>query len=135
MHEHKITWDDSLSVDVTEIDEDHRRLVDLFNLLVDAVADDEPSAYIDALLKELISCTDWHFKHEERLMLHYNYSELEGHRAEHQDLIDSALQLRRKFDDQDKRLGVDDIEYLSGWLTEHILGYDMKLGFYLLDRM
>ena len=28
-----LVWDRTLSVDVPEIDEDHRRLVDLFNLL------------------------------------------------------------------------------------------------------
>ncbi|HIJ47946.1 MAG TPA: hemerythrin, partial [Gammaproteobacteria bacterium] len=33
----ELIWDQSLSVQVKEIDEDHRRLVELFNLLLHAV--------------------------------------------------------------------------------------------------
>jgi len=130
-----IIWDDTLSVEVDEIDEDHRRLVDLFNMLSRSVAQDDSAEYIDALLEELISCTAWHFSHEERLMLQYHYPEIEGHKAEHRDLIASVRELQKKFHQADKRLTNDDIDYLEDWLTAHILGYDMKMGFYLLDAM
>ena len=130
-----ITWDDTLSVEVDEIDEDHRRLVDLFNMLSHSVADGDSADYIDALLEELISCTVWHFRHEERLMLQYLYPEIEGHKAEHNDLIDSVRELQKKFHQSNKLLTNDDIAYLEDWLTAHILGYDMKMGFYLLDAM
>ncbi len=130
-----ITWDDTLSVEVDEIDEDHRRLVDLFNMLSRSVAQGDSAEYIDALLEELISCTAWHFSHEERLMLQYHYPEFEGHKAEHRDLIASVRELQKKFQQADKRLTNDDIDYLEDWLTAHILGYDMKMGFYLLDAM
>ena len=130
-----ITWDKSLSVDVDEIDEDHRRLVDLFNILSHSVEAGDSEDYIDAVLEELISCTAWHFRHEERLMLLYKYDTLEGHRDEHNDLIKSVRALQEKFHKENKLLTNEDIEYLSNWLTEHILGYDMKLGFYLMDRM
>lgn len=36
-----LVWDKTLSVEVPEIDEDHRRLMDLYNLLKHAVADRE----------------------------------------------------------------------------------------------
>ena len=130
-----IVWDDGLSVEVDEIDEDHRRLVDLFNLLSNAVEEGESVEYIDALLEELISCTAWHFRHEERLMLKYQYDAFEDHKAEHNDLIDSARDLQKKFQRDSRQLHGEDIEYLSQWLTEHIVGNDMKLGFYLMNEM
>ena len=130
-----ITWDDSLSVDVDEIDEDHRRLVDLFNLLSQSVEKGDEKDYIDALLEELISCTDWHFRHEERLMLKYKYDSFKEHKPEHQELIDSVRDLQQKFHDANKKLTNEDVEYLSGWLTGHILGHDMRLGFYLMKVM
>ena len=76
-----IVWDKSLSIEIDEVDEDHRRLVDLYNLLAHAVAEAESADYIDALLEELISCTAWHFRHEERLMLKYEYDAFEDHNA------------------------------------------------------
>ena len=86
----EIVWDKSLSVGVDEVDEDHRRLVDLYNLLSHAVKEGESPDYIDALLEELISCTVWHFRHEERLMLKYEYDAFEDHKAEHRDLIEGS---------------------------------------------
>ena len=64
-----IIWDNTFSVDVPEIDKDHRRLVDLYNILNHSVAEGDATNYIEAVMEELISCTVWHFKHEERLML------------------------------------------------------------------
>ena len=130
-----IIWDGGLSVEVDEIDDDHRKLVELFNLLSDAVEAGESTDYIDALLEELIACTAWHFRHEERLMLKYHYEAFEDHKAEHADLVESARELQRKFRQGTQQLRDEDIEYLSQWLTEHIVGNDMKLGFFLMNEM
>ena len=130
-----IIWDESLSVDAGEIDEEHRRLVDLFNILSHSVAEGDAAEYIEAVLEELISCTIWHFRHEERLMLMYKYDGLEQHKGEHNDLIDSVRELQQKFHKENKLLTNEDIEYLEDWLTQHILGQDMRLGFYLMEVM
>ncbi len=124
-----------MSVDGGEIDEDHRRLVDLFNILSRSVEEGDATEYIDAVLEELISCTIWHFRHEERLMLMYKYDGIEAHKDEHNDLIDSVRELQQKFHTENKLLTNEDIEYLEDWLTQHILGQDMRLGFYLMDVM
>jgi len=130
-----LVWDRSLSVDVPEIDEDHRRLVDLFNLLNHAVAEGGAQDYIEAVMEELISCTAWHFKHEERLMLKYGYEGLLEHKAEHDELIASATALQQKLLHESKPVLSDDIEFLEHWLTGHILGLDMDLGAYLCEAM
>lgn len=129
-----IIWDETLSVEVDEIDEDHRKLVDLFNILSRSVAEGDAADYIEAVLEELISLTIWHFSHEERLMLLYKYEGIEEHKAEHHELIDSVRVLQ-KFYKENKLLTNEDLEYLATWLTEHILGHDMKLGFYLMKVM
>jgi hemerythrin len=131
----KIIWDESLSVDGGEIDEEHRRLVDLFNILSSSVVAGDSPEYIEAVLEELITCTIWHFRHEERLMLMYKYDGLEEHKDEHNDLIDSVRELQQKFQKENKLLTDEDIEYLEDWLTQHILGQDMRLGFYLTEVM
>ncbi|MCW9023608.1 MAG: bacteriohemerythrin [Gammaproteobacteria bacterium] len=130
-----LVLDDTLSVQVQEIDDDHRRLVELFNLLNHSVEDGDTPDYIEALLDELISCTAWHFKHEERLMTKYNYDELKEHKAEHQELIESAKELQQIFYKNNKSLSGEDIESLEQWLTGHILGADMALGSYLGEVM
>jgi hemerythrin len=130
-----IVWDESLSVGVEEIDEDHRRLVELFNLLSEAVDNKESPDYIDALLVELITCTEWHFRHEERLMIRHGYDGMEDHKDEHIDLVDSVRDLQRRFYEARQTLTTDNVEYLAEWLTGHIVGVDMRMGYFLSQRM
>lgn len=123
-----LVWDNSLSVDVKEIDEDHRKLLELFNLLNHSVNAGDGASYIEAVLEELISFTVWHFRHEERLMLKYGYAAVAEHKMEHQQLIESARTLQQKFLHGEKKLSVADIAFLEHWVTGHILGADMELG-------
>ncbi len=131
----ELVWDKMLSVAVEEIDEDHRRLIELFNILTRSLVEGDTTDYVEAVLEELISCTVWHFRHEERLMLKYDYDGLVEHKTEHQELIDSAKALQQKFLKEGKQLSNEDIEYLETWLTEHILVADMQLGSYLVAVM
>lgn len=130
-----IVWDVLLSVAVDEIDEDHRKLINIFNILNHSVAEGESSGYLAAVLSELINCTVWHFSHEERLMLKYGYEEIAEHKAEHQELINSAKKLQQKILQADKSVSDEDIQFLERWLTGHILTADMRLGSYLSQMM
>ena len=130
-----LVWDKTLSVDVPEIDADHRKLVDLFNLLNRSVLGGDAPDYINAVMEELVSCTAWHFKHEERLMLKYGYDGALAHKTEHEDLIASAKALQQSLQTEGKPVMSEDIAFLEHWLTGHILGADMELGAYLCEVM
>lgn len=130
-----IAWDKSLSVYVDEVDEDHRRLVDLFNILNHSVREGESTDYIEAVLTELINCTVWHFSHEERLMLKHAYAGLAEHRKEHQELIDSVKKVQQTFRQGGRQISDEQLAYLEQWLTEHILVADMQMGSYLAEVM
>lgn len=131
----ELTWGETLSVEIDEIDDDHRRLVELFNILNHAVEDGDSREYIEAVLEELITCTVWHFKHEERLMLKHAYPGYGDHKAEHEDLIDSVKELQQKFLQGGSVLSNEDIDFLEHWLTGHILSTDKDLGAFLVDVM
>ena len=130
-----IAWSHTLSVAVDEIDEDHRKLVNIFNILVHSIKDGESPEYLAAVLDELINCTVWHFSHEERLMLKYGYKGIEEHKADHRELIASAKELRDELLQANRPVEDEHIEFLERWLTEHILTDDMRLGFYLSQLM
>lgn len=130
-----LVWEKILSVGIDEIDEDHRKLVNIFNILNHSINDRDTPEYLATVLEELINCTVWHFSHEERLMLKYNYDRYEEHKAEHQDLIKSAKELQQKISQSGGLVANKDLEFLEQWLTEHILSADMKLGSYLAGVM
>lgn len=130
-----LVWDHVLSVGIDEIDDDHRILMDLFNILNQSVTEGDAPDYLAAVLDELIKCTAWHFSHEERLMLKYGYEGMSEHKTEHQELIESARELQQKILQADKSVAEDDLVFLERWLTAHILTADMRLGTYLNERM
>jgi hemerythrin len=130
-----IVWSEILRVGVDEIDEDHRKLVNIFNILNHAVMEGESREYLAAILEELINCTVWHFSHEERLMLKHRYAGIEEHKAEHQELIKSATELKQEILQADKSEVNQQIQFLERWLTEHIFTTDMRLGSYLSQVM
>jgi len=128
-----LVMDHVLTVGLDEIDDDHKKLVDLVNILNHSIAEGAATDYVAAILEELINCTVWHFSHEERLMIKYGYNGYEEHRADHQDLINGARELQQKF----LQTGFDekDLEYLERWLTEHILVSDTRLASFLVEVM
>ena len=130
-----IVWSKILSIGVDEVDEDHRKLVNIFNILNHAVADGESLEYLAATLDELINCTVWHFSHEERLMLKYQYKDMAEHKAEHRELIETAKELQQQLLRGDQPMAEKHIEILERWLTEHILTADMRLGGFLAQAM
>ena len=130
-----IVWDHVLSIGIDEIDDDHRRLIEIFNLLNHSVAEGETQEYLEAVLEELINCTIWHFSHEERLMLKYGYKGLTEHKTEHQELIQSVKELQQNILQTGRLEASEDLEFLERWLTQHILVDDMRLGSYLAQVM
>jgi hemerythrin len=126
-----IVWGQVLSIEVDEIDEDHRKLIEIFNMLNHALTEGEAPDYLAAILDELVNFTAWHFSHEERLMLKYGYADLDNHRQEHRELISSARALQERIQRADNTIGDEDIEYLEHWVTAHILTDDMRMGDYL----
>ncbi len=131
----ELSWSNTLSVEVQEIDDDHRKLIDLFNMLSHSVEEGDEPKYIEAVLEELISCTAWHFRHEERLMVKYGYKDYDEHLSEHQKLIESARELQQKLKQEGHQISNQNIEFLENWLTEHILVDDMRLGSFLAQVM
>jgi len=130
-----LVWDSVLSVGVDEIDEDHRKLIGIFNILNQSITQGESREYLAATLEELINCTVWHFSHEERLMLKHRYQAFEEHKAEHQELIQSAKELQQEILQSNQAFADEHLQFLERWLTEHILTSDGRLGSFLSHVM
>jgi len=130
-----VVWSKILSVGVDEIDEDHRKLLNIYNILNHAVMDGESPEYLAATLEELINCTVWHFSHEERLMLKYHFDGAEGHKGAHEELIKAARELQQTILQSDQPIAEEHLVFLERWLTEHILTADQRLGAFLSQAM
>lgn len=128
-----IEWSDALSVGFEEMDEDHKKLVGIVNVLNDAVVGDNEREVVTDALEELLDYTSWHFRHEERLMQQYEYPEMFEHKQEHEKLVGQAVELFEQYQAGDDSVPEALLAFLKGWLTTHILGTDKKTGEFLAE--
>lgn len=121
-----IKWDDSLSVNVKEIDEQHKKLVDLINKLTDAMSAGKAKQILGNILNELASYTVIHFKTEEKYFDKFKYPFTISHKKEHNDFIKKINDFKRDFESGKALLSVEIMKFLKDWLIKHIKGSDKK---------
>ena len=122
-------WNSVFETGLDEIDNQHRRLVELLNELSRNIDSARPES-IDRTLRELADYTVYHFASEERFMdLHHLAPEFcNRHRATHAKFVAQVTEWidERKHEQhlEPRRL----LDYLANWLIFHILGDDRALG-------
>ncbi len=127
-----VEWNDSLSVGIDEIDEDHKKLVALLNELHDAVEAGAGHTVLGKVLEGLILYVSHHFGHEEGLFLRAQYPGYEEHKREHEELTAQVKAVYDKFNsDPEGMLALEVLDFLKDWLYIHIMKSDRQFGVYL----
>jgi hemerythrin len=125
-------WDATYSVDIHEIDRQHKRLFGLFNELYDAMQEGHADDVIEKVLTRLVDYTAYHFETEEKLFAQYGYHDEAAHRAEHANFVEQVKMLVQKLKAGDVHVSLATLKLLSDWLNQHILGSDQKFAPFLL---
>ena len=121
-----ITWDDSLSVNVSLFDNQHKKLIELINSLNEAMREGKGKDVLQSIIKELAVYTVMHFKAEESYFKKYGYAETPQHMAEHKAFVDEVEKFKKEFEEGSIGLSVKVLTFLSNWLRNHIMGTDKK---------
>jgi len=127
-------WKDEFSVGVKEIDDQHRQLIDMINAFYEALFKGEAKGGLAELLRGLLEYTRYHFSTEEELMQGSAYPGLEEQRGEHALFVAKVSDMSERFAHGELVLSLEATGFLREWLSSHILGTDMKLGKYLVER-
>lgn len=121
-----VMWDDSLSVGLPEIDDQHKQLLSLTNSLNEAMQAGKGRDILLPMLQSLKHYARVHFDAEERLMDSIGFAAKDPHCEQHDRFIDIVLdfetQLRSGQDVSDNEV----MEFLNGWFKKHIQGADKK---------
>ncbi len=121
-------WTDDLITGNEMIDADHRHWVDLINVLLDSIANGYAGDYISEVLENLIVYSREHFGREETEMWRIAYAATGAHRAQHAEILKTAIELKGRLDAGEKINAPGVQNYLSTWLRAHILNEDQKLA-------
>ncbi len=121
-----MVWDESLSVNVTKIDEQHKELVDLINELNDAMRSGKGKQTLQDVFRRLREYTVYHFSTEEELFAKYNYPGKLAHEKEHERLVNTVVELEGKFAKGQVAVTNEVMDFLKKWLLNHINGTDKR---------
>lgn len=129
-----IQWDNSLSVGVKIIDDQHRKLIDMINDLDASVNQAWEEEAINETLTGLFEYVQEHFKTEEDLFDEHGYAGGEAHKKEHKAFVGKLLDFHRRIEDRGKEIAPELIDFLQEWLLNHIRKTDGKYAPFLAGR-
>lgn len=129
-----MAWTSALKVNIKLFDDQHRKLVDMVNLLHDSMKLGKGNEILGPLLDQLILYTATHFSDEERLMRQHGYPDFARHKAEHEKLTCQTLELQKQYHSNSTALTVQVMSFLKDWLSSHIQGEDKKYGPFLNSK-
>lgn len=132
----KIEWDNSLSIGIDLIDEQHKMLIQRLNSLSMAVESRQGETEIMKTLEFMTDYTDFHFSSEEKHMKEQNYPGLEHQQKEHEEFRDTLKRIVEDFEQEGptRALTTSINTFLTNWLIKHIKGVDLKFGKFLKDK-
>lgn len=134
MDEDSVCWKDEYSVHFDLIDNQHKELVRMTNVLFEGCKQGSTAA--DVAFIHTIRCAveyaQTHFYTEEKYMREISYPELVLHKKEHDSFVDSVIHVLREFEDG-KAEPVALARFLKHWLLTHIAESDQKYSPYLVN--
>jgi hemerythrin len=119
-------WDSSYSVGIQEMDDQHRKLIEIINELGQTLDRGENRDAAVKVLNGLVAYTKEHFALEELYFRQFDYEKTDEHINEHVDLVAQVEKLIYQFETTGKFDIPNVIEFLKTWLLEHILGADQE---------
>ncbi len=121
-----VVWKDEYSVDIQEIDEQHKCLVEFINEMYKALAIKDNREQVEEVLNKLVDYTKVHFAVEECLMRMFEYPDYDAHKAIHDRIVHKVTEYQGQFKAGDDRVGMDLLMFLKDWLFDHINKVDKK---------
>ncbi len=129
-----IEWSNKLSVNIEEIDNDHKELLSLLNRCISHVSEaKKENNEVGVILHDLLNYTRYHFQREEHIMKIVDFPDIENHIYVHKELFKEVKHREEQFEQGDE-ISEQLIQFLSDWLITHILGMDKKLADYCVGK-
>ncbi len=131
-----ISWRTELEIGVPEIDEQHKHLVESFNVFLRACRDGQGSSELLKLMEFLDEYVVKHFREEETLQRKLAYPDHDSHRLQHLGFIKRIQDLKRQLTPEvppeiDQVISTNNM--MLDWLVKHISGSDKQFGRYLTE--
>ncbi|WP_352399661.1 bacteriohemerythrin [Anaerotignum sp.] len=130
------TWTKDLETGNTQIDTEHKELIQAINNLLEACSSGKGRNEIANTMDFLNHYTKTHFAHEQVLQQKYKYPDFENHKKYHEGFIKVVDDItnRLKANGPTIQLVGEINMQLGGWLINHIKREDVKVAKHILEQ-
>jgi len=124
-----IRWEPRYSVHVDMLDEQHQKLFEIVNRLMDI--HDTVSDELYPVIVDLVDFVFNHFRDEQMVMMKFNYPGFASHCESHGNFIEKVQDFLKRYKENDEHLTVEMIVFLRDWIFTHTTLVDSNYGTYL----
>ena len=126
-----LVWSDEYSINVAEIDEQHKQLLDHVNNLHAGVEQQIDKEDLRQLVLDLVEFTRFHFSSEEKLMKQHGMENVKKHHKEHKVLLKHLNHIVDAISEGKRPAFYSEYDVSNDWFLAHIMGFDKKMGEFL----
>lgn len=124
-------WSDNFETGIPLVDEQHKRLVHLLNILASHLAYQSDLPALNNVFNELAEYAAYHFQTEENIWHEYFPGDAweSGHRQVHESFVAEVFRLKNEETTKSPHEVVEDVlSFLTHWLAFHILESDKHMA-------
>lgn len=122
-----LIWNDTYSVGVKEIDDQHKKIFTIINSRFDLMKNADNDEKLKAILKELSDYASYHFATEEQYFMQFSYDKTIEHIAHHDAYKKAMQEFTLKLTNENKLVVAYALmDYLVGWWINHVTGADQE---------
>ncbi|MDX9715318.1 MAG: bacteriohemerythrin [Dissulfurispiraceae bacterium] len=125
-----ITWSEELSVNVQEIDQQHKKLVHMINELHEAMKQGQGPQTLGEIINRMSSYAVTHFATEENYFGQFGYPGTTLHKKEHSAFIKKISEFKDGFENGKLALTIEVLNFLKEWLQNHIKKTDKQYSLF-----
>jgi hemerythrin len=118
-------WRPDFELGIAEIDQQHRKIVELINTLTEAYNMGESTNKLEVVFDEITYCANDHFKMEEKLFMDRNFPFAKEHILQHEHFSHKMHDYKMRFE-SGQSIASKVPEFLKRWWTDHILDSDRE---------
>lgn len=121
-----LEWTDDLALHVDEIDRQHQELLAIVNDLGAALTDGRDRESVSWTLAALSACSTCHFDFEDELLARQGYADAHERTLKQRIFVRTLGEFRASYARGQAGLSVTVMDFLAGWLRDHISGADQR---------
>ena len=119
-----INWEGIQKTTLAEIDDQHKKLIELINKLHEGFKNKKAKKEIKDNLKSIIDYTAYHFGTEENYFEAFNFEDADDHIKNHKQFIKQLTDFQSAFSEGKEKLNMNFLNDLKEWFTNHIANLD-----------